>query len=81
MHASCSKYKIQYLIFKTNDCVTARDTEGVPDRPATNEGWPATTELANWNWLGLVILLVFDLCDNSMREKDWRCRMRGMQAA
>ncbi len=30
--------------------------------------------------LGLVILLVFDLCDNSMREKDWRCRKRGMQA-
>ncbi len=29
---------------------------------------------------GLVILLVFDFCDNSMREKDWRCRKRGMQA-
>ncbi len=31
--------------------------------------------------MGLVILLVFDFCDNSMREKDWRCRKRGMQAA
>ena len=29
--------------------------------------------------LGLVILLVFDFCDNSMREKDWRCRKRGTQ--
>ena len=34
----------------------------------------------NINALGLVILLVFDFCDNSMREKDWRCRKRGMQA-
>jgi hypothetical protein len=24
--------------------------------------------------------LVFGYCDNSMREKDWRCRKRGMQA-
>ncbi len=29
---------------------------------------------------GLIIQLVFDFCDNSMREKDWRCRKRGMQA-
>ena len=27
----------------------------------------------------LVILLVFNFCDNSMREKDWRCRKRGTQ--
>ena len=31
-------------------------------------------------WVRLVILLVFDFCDNSMREKDWRYRKRGMQA-
>ena len=26
--------------------------------------------------LGVAILLVFDFCDNSMREKDWRLRQR-----
>ncbi len=30
--------------------------------------------------IGVVILLVFYFCDNSMREKDWRCCKRGMQA-
>jgi hypothetical protein len=25
--------------------------------------------------------IVFGFCDNSMREKDWRCRKRGTQAA
>ena len=30
--------------------------------------------------LGLVILLVLDFCDNSMREKDWRYRKCGTQA-
>jgi hypothetical protein len=29
---------------------------------------------------GVVKLLDFVFCDNSMREKDWRCRKRGMQA-
>ena len=31
-------------------------------------------------YLGALKLLVFGYCDNSMREKDWRCRMRGVQA-
>ena len=30
--------------------------------------------------LRVIILFVFDFCDDSMREKDWRCRKRGMQA-
>jgi hypothetical protein len=30
--------------------------------------------------LGLVILRGLAFCDNSMREKDWRCRKRGTQA-
>ena len=31
-------------------------------------------------YVGSLKLLVFGYCDNSMREKDWRCRMRGVQA-
>ncbi len=30
--------------------------------------------------LGVLKLRVFGYCDNSMREKDWRCRKRGTQA-
>ena len=30
--------------------------------------------------LGLVLYFFFDFCDNSMREKDWRCCKRGTQA-
>jgi hypothetical protein len=30
--------------------------------------------------VGVLKLLIFGYCDNSMREKDWRCRKRGTQA-
>jgi hypothetical protein len=30
--------------------------------------------------LGLIILPILGFYDNSMREKDWRCRKRGAQA-
>ena len=32
------------------------------------------------NLLQVTFALVFGYCDNSVREKDWRCRKRGTQA-